>query len=214
MVTRSQNHTGNEVVVLVHGFAAPRVVMNPLARHLEEAGYQTVNWGYASLFRSIESHGEQLRSQLQEIEHDPAVERLHLVTHSMGGIVARQALSEERPEKLGRIVMLAPPNRGSFMAPYLAPWLGKIFHPITQLTTAAESYVNQLPIPQDLEIGVIAASLDWLVAVESSRLPKLADHLVLPTLHGTILFRQDVHDHVTAFLREGHFARTSAAAVS
>ena len=37
----------------------------------------------------------------------------HLVAHSMGGLVARAALLE-KPNKLGRIVMLGTPNFGSF----------------------------------------------------------------------------------------------------
>ena len=101
------------MVVLIHGLAAHRFVLRPIERHLATRGLRTVNWGYPSILRPIEAHSQNLRARLREIEQDATVAAVHLVAHSMGAIIARHALSVGSIGKLGRIVMLGPPNSGS-----------------------------------------------------------------------------------------------------
>jgi len=200
------NPTPNdELVVLVHGLGANKLLMWPLARRLARAGYRTVNWSYPSFLRTIERHGANLRELLDRLDAEPEAARIHLVAHSMGCIVARQALLSGVPRKIGRFVMLAPPNQGSPLASLFGPLTRCCFPTIDQLARRPDSFVNRLLEPDGLEIGVIAARVDWLVGVANTHLPCQRDHIVVSGTHSLMVFQSGVAREVVEFLRQGRF---------
>ena len=194
-----------ECVSLVHGFFAHPLMMTVLGHRLDRRGYLTRPWGYWNMRRSILEHAEAFSRELARLDADRAVGTIHLVTHSMGGIIARAALERFRPRKLGRFVMLAPPNRGSFVATATVGVLGGLFKPVAELTTAPDSLVNSLGMPTGVDVGVIAASRDALVAPESTRPDVPHAHVTIACLHSSLLFRRDAADLVAAFLATGEF---------
>jgi len=194
-----------ECVSLVHGFLASSMTMAVLGHRLDRRGYLAKPWGYRNMRRSILEHAEAFGDELARLEADRAVSTIHLVTHSMGGIIARAALERFRPRKLGRFVMLAPPNRGSFVATATVGILGRLFKPVAELTTAPDSLVNSLGMPTGVDVGVIAASRDALVAPESTRPDVPHSHVTIACLHSSLLFRRDAADLVAAFLATGEF---------
>lgn len=194
-----------DAIVLVHGLGSHTLFTAFLARQLQATNRRVINWGYRSLLRSICAHGEELAALLQQLDSDGEIRAVHLVTHSMGGIVARTALAERVPRKMRRMVMLAPPNRGSRAATFFGPLFQKICKPISELADLPDSYVCTLPEPRGLEIGIIAANYDALVQQASTRLSIEHDHLVVPTWHTGLLFRQDVAHQVQHFLEQGRF---------
>jgi pimeloyl-ACP methyl ester carboxylesterase len=206
-----QGQLQQDVVILIHGLAANRVIMAPMARALKAGLGRILNWGYSSLWSPIERHGRTLANVLRQMDETHAG-RIHLVTHSMGGIIARVALGEFRPQRLGRMVMVAPPNRGSRVAAKLAPWLGRICPPLVQLADCDNSFVCKLPPPEVPELGVIAAATDYLVHAESTRLGCETDHITLPGLHSSLLFQRETADQVRYFLEHGRFRRAIEAA--
>jgi pimeloyl-ACP methyl ester carboxylesterase len=195
-------------VILVHGLLATTLVMKSLAKALGGVFAGVVNWGYSSLWSPIERHGGQLAEVLRGLDQEAQADRIHLVTHSMGGIIARIALAQYRPQRLGRLVMIAPPNRGSRVASRLAPFFGRFCPPLMQLAHHDASFVCSLPPPEIPELGIIAAQSDFMVDEPSTRLGCEADHIVLPGLHSSLLWRTETADQVRHFLEHGRFCRS------
>src|SRR5947209_6234253 len=133
MIDRNSATHRDDLVVLVHGLAAHRLMMHLLAQSLQEVFTGVVNWGYPSLFSPIEQHGQALAELLRRLDGDGGHDRIHLVAHSMGGIIGRLALAQYTPRHFGRFVMIAPPNHGSHVARHLAPYLGRLCPPLVQL---------------------------------------------------------------------------------
>jgi pimeloyl-ACP methyl ester carboxylesterase len=196
-----------DTVVLIHGLAALPFVMRPLARSLHESFGRVVNWGYPSLWSRIERHGHELAELLRRLDAGHGPGRIHLIGHSMGGIIGRVALAEYTPGRMGRFIMLAPPNRGSHVARRLAPILGRICPPLHQLADHDSSFVCTLPLPSVPELGIIAAQGDFMVFEPSTRLGCERDHIVLPGLHSSLLWRKETADQVRYFLEQGAFRR-------
>jgi pimeloyl-ACP methyl ester carboxylesterase len=207
MIQPVEHQLKDELVVLVHGLAAHRLVMGRLAWSLRDGYACVVNWGYSSLWSPIERHGRTLAGMLERLDRERRHSRIHLVTHSMGGIVARLALTEYQPRNFGRFVMIAPPNRGSHMAARLAPILGRVCPPLVQLGNHEASFVCSLPLPQVTELGIIAAKTDFLVRHPNTRLGCERDHIILPGLHSSLLWRRETVEQVRHFLEYGEFRR-------
>lgn len=213
-----------ESVVLFHGLARSDRSMRPLERRLEEAGYRVESLRYPSTEHEPEVLVDGLARRIEGCCADAP--RLHFVTHSLGGILLRAHLAEQKPSNLGRVVMLAPPNQGSELVDALGG--SKLFEWIygptaKQLGTDERSLPNRLP-PPDYELGVIAGSesinpagslliegeSDGTVAVEHTKVPGMKDFLVVPHSHPFIMRGEDVGEQVVAFLREGRFRREEA----
>lgn len=201
--------SGAEVVVLVHGLGRGPSSMEPIRAPLEAAGYDVRNWAYDSTGQTIETSSEQLSGFLSRLDDSPNVDRIHFVTHSLGGILVRHALATDEPAKIGRVVMLAPPNRGSESARFWAPLAGKLIKPLGQLSDDPDSDVNQIAVPEGVEIGVIAAAQDGKVKVADTHLAGEADHLVVPGFHTFIMRREEVAEQVMHFFRHGRFERSA-----
>jgi triacylglycerol esterase/lipase EstA (alpha/beta hydrolase family) len=202
----AKRESNTDLVVLVHGLAANRIVMRPLANFIKSNGFATMNWGYPSIRRRIEDHSRELRHQFELLDEVNHIRRLHLVAHSMGGIIVRHMLADYQPTKLHRMVMLGPPNRGSRVASILARSLGLICKPLVQLSDSPDSFVNSLPEPRNLEVGVVSASRDRVVSLESTQLSQQQDHVIVHSGHTSMLFRREVAESVLRFLHFGKFS--------
>ena len=201
--------TPRDAVVLVHGLGRSSQTFSRIVPALQERGYRTVPFEYASLRDDLQSCGEQLRSVLDELEADDSVSRIHLITHSMGGSVTRSALGEAAPTKVHRVVMMAPPNQGSGLATSLEGALGRFIPAIRELSNRQDSPARKLPVPEGVEVGVIAANWDHVVERESTHLPGQADHILLRGMHSSIPYQETVRTQALHFLEHGLFQHDS-----
>ena len=128
--------------------------MQPLARALEQDGFSTLNIPYPSGRLPVSHLVSRIRAQIEKIQTDQSI---HFITHSLGGIIARSILATDVPWKPGRIIMLAPPNRGSEIVDWSRnhPVLHQLLGPAGR-ALGSEGLPNALPeLPAHIEAAVI-----------------------------------------------------------
>jgi len=210
-------------VVLLHGHGRTGHSMRGLAGALKTAGYATLAPHYPAR-RPMAAILERLQPRIADFAAENEGP-LHLVTHSLGGLAARALLATWRPERLGRVVMLAPPNAGSELADLLFRLrmdrliLGRIgSHLRTGRSTDDEAQLGTV----DFDLGVIAGDRaldpifprlllplpnDGKVAVAATRIAGMRDHIVLPVSHTLMTHDRRVRAQTLAFLSGGAFNR-------
>jgi len=214
-----------ETVVLLHGLGRTAKSMAYMGERLTEAGYTVYNYDYESRKNEISS----LVDDLQEFVESCSLGKgtsLHFVTHSLGGILVRALISEKRPDNLGRVVMLSPPNKGSEVADFIKDYslFKNILGPASlQLGTDPDSMPNRLG-PADFELGIITGdrTIDpissWIipgkddgkVAIERTKLEGMTDFLVMHVSHAYIMEEPEVVGEVIHFLQQGRFSHTES----
>lgn len=214
--------TINESVILLHGLLRSAWSLRRIERALQP-DYQVINRNYPSRKHSIETLADLAISPA--LEACDSAERVHFVTHSLGGILVRQYLSRNRIDNLGRVVMLGPPNQGSELVDAFSRrlWFKAINGPTgQQLGTDQHSVPMQLGAV-DFDVGVIAGDRnynpvfkriiqgpdDGKVSVASSKIEGMNDHLVLPVNHTFMMLDNRVINQVKHYLTHGRFAPDS-----
>lgn len=215
---------GTTVVLLVHGLGRTRGSMEDLCEYLQRhSDFEVLSMGYASTRAGINDHAAALAKVLNHLE---GVQRIHLVAHSMGNIVirrylARSAAGGQTDQRLGRIVMLAPPNNGAQIANRLRG--NKLFQAVmgasgTELGRSPEEFERDLAVPS-CPFGIIAGGTgedqgynrllpgddDFIVTVAETRLPGAADFAVVHGMHTLLLDQATVHEYTLRFLEHGYF---------
>ncbi len=109
MVTRK-----NEAVILLHGLGLHSLFMKKIEYFLHKAGYDVYNIDYPSRKYAIDFLTEYLYTKLKQKPLD-VYKSVHFIGHSLGGILIRNLLSKHRFINRGKVIALAPPNRGSIL---------------------------------------------------------------------------------------------------
>ncbi|MBT3187882.1 MAG: alpha/beta fold hydrolase [Anaerolineae bacterium] len=204
-------------VVLLHGLGRASLSMAYLANQLAKAGYDPVNLSYPSFKYPVEKLATDFVLPAILNRDEPT----HFVTHSLGGIIVRQIADSNPDFRIGRVVMLAPPNAGSEVAETLSKWAWfRAFNGPAgeQLGTSAKSLPKSLG-PAPFQLGIIAGNRtvnpllsrliegenDGRFSVENAKLEGMADFLVLPVSHPFIMLNKTVSEETIHFLEHGAF---------
>ncbi|MBM3885100.1 MAG: alpha/beta fold hydrolase [Gemmatimonadetes bacterium] len=201
---RAPMRSQDALVVLVHGMGRTSMSMWPMQRALEADGYRVLNFFYSSYGPTIAEIGAELsRAVDAEVAAQP-VARVHFVGHSLGNIVVRWMLANDPMRApLGRMVMLAPPNRGAHVADAFAPYVSWLLAPITELTTTGSTVASLPAPPKGLEFAIVAGRDDRTVSFDETCLAGARAHIIVPQGHTFIMMRDDTIEIVKRFLDTG-----------
>ena len=205
----------HEVVVLVHGLVRRSYNMYPMGKYLCKHGFTVYVYDYKTSTKAMAAHGDDLREYLRKLIAGNPDKMVNIVTHSMGGILTRYALGESNGttpldiSRIKRIVMLAPPHGGSKVARHFvkyAPFTGKWFKPLPELSDAPDAVVHSVPLCKGPEIGIIAAKYDREVALKDTYLEGMKEHFIIKADHSFMVYMKSAHQASLRFLTSGTFA--------
>lgn len=214
-------------VVLVHGLARTSRSMARLGQALEHAGYAVFNWDYPSRAYGLLA----LIEALERYARDAAAMsgRLHFVTHSMGGLLARGVLHRATWPQVGRLVMLAPPNHGAQLASRASAYAwarGFYGQALEELRPDRAAELATLLGHPRCEFGIIAGTRsfhplqptsylssltrpagthDGTVDVDDTRLTGMADFVTVNANHMFIMDHDETIRQTMRFLEHGRF---------
>ncbi|WP_199098879.1 alpha/beta hydrolase [Dyella sp. ASV21] len=207
-------------VILLHGLWMRGFALLMLHRRMMEAGFRVHRFDYMSVAATQERILERLAARIRELGDEAA--QVHLVGHSLGGLLALEACVEDVQLPPGRIVCLGSPLKGSAAARRFAG-MGRggevlLGHNRELLEYGFERWdgarevgvvAGRLPLGLGAVLGQFEGDNDGTVAVEETALPGIADHCVVETNHTGLLFSQEASRQVTEFLQHGHFGRVN-----
>lgn len=213
----------SECVVLLHGLSRTERSLIKLEKYLKNHGYFVVNTGYPSRRKSIQELSVTTIPSAIKLCASHNARKIHFVTHSMGGILVRYYLEHNEMPRLGRVVMLSPPNKGSEIVDKLGDT--RIFKWINgpaggQLGTDENSLPRSFGVP-NYEVGIITGDKtinpvlsllipgkdDGKVSIENAKLTGMKDFLIVHKTHPFIMNDDKVLQQVEAFIENGVFMR-------
>jgi len=199
-----------EIIVLIHGLMRSSMSMASLKSFLEHQGYQVYSYSYPSAKYTIHDHGIYLKQFIANLlVKNPGV-KIHFITHSLGGIIIREALATLSPKQLnciGYLIMLAPPNQGSFLAKLstkMFPVITFLIKPLAELSSDQSSYVHRVSVP-NIKMGIIAGRFDAKVPPAAAYLKGQTDLIVINSTHMFIMNNTKTKSLIIHFLQKGTF---------
>ena len=208
--------TPAEPVIIIHGLWMPGLIMGWLARRIAQDGFAARTYSYPTMRLTLSENAERFARYCAGL----AAPRIHIVAHSMGGLVALKMLESHRQLRCGRLVLLGTPYTGSFAAQRLKRFPGGN----TLLgRSIAEWLCEPRPAPDgDVETGIIAGTRgyglgrliapglpqphDGVVTLAETAVPGVTQRIEMNVGHTGMLVSREVARQCCAFLRNGRFA--------
>jgi len=214
--------TSIDTVVCLHGIWSHGAGMLLIKRRLEkEYGMRVLLFNYPSVRGTLDDN----TALLSQFIHEQKLKSVHLLGHSLGGVIALRMLANESQAVPGRVVCLGSPLSGSRAATFLSeqdwaePMIGRSL-PAGVVHAAANEWASDVCAQRD--VGVIAGTVplgfgrlvadfdeanDGSVAVSETRIEGAKDHICLAVSHKGMLLSSSVVDQAAAFLKRGKFLR-------
>jgi len=204
-------------VLYVHGLWMPGDESLLLRRRLaQEFGLTLQALRYSAAYSTMEAITARLDQMVRELK----CAELHLVGHSLGGLVIHRFLERFPEQPPGRVVFLGTPcvaSRAAQQAARFAPiahLMGQsVGEELLQVHERRWTHARPLGVvagTQPLGVGQLLADFgednDGTVAVSETRMPGMSDHITLPVSHLGMLISARVARETGLFLTQGHFS--------
>jgi pimeloyl-ACP methyl ester carboxylesterase len=198
-------------VLFVHGAVVNGWEMIFLRRRLRRLGYHVPLFHYHSMTVGLRENVARLRDRIRRTPGDI----LHVVGHSMGGVLARHAFETDPDPRPGRLIAIG--------SPFLDCWVAHRLHPLL----LGQTVHDHIRAPRDpvwrgaRELGVLAGTYpfglgrafrdfpspnDGIILLAETRLQGLADHAACGFNHFGMLLSRRCTARLARFLATGKFA--------
>ncbi len=198
-----------QAVVLVHGLWMSRWSFHFIAKHLKAKGYRVYRFGYKTTTRPFDFNMQKLTAFVNSRTETT----VHLVVHSMGGILSMRSLPMIR--KTGKLIMLGSPINGSRAAKAMSEkkWTSWMLKYATEPLTNGvinpqvfrESYMvagtsNSIGIAR--LVTTLPQPNDGTVALDETQAEWINIHTTENTNHFRMLFHRNVQKTIIQFLKD------------
>jgi pimeloyl-ACP methyl ester carboxylesterase len=208
--------TTSEPVIIIHGLWVHGLAMGWLARRIKQDGFDAHSYSYPTVRLTLSENADRFARYCASL----AAPRVHIVAHSMGGLVALKMLQMNRQLRCGRLILIGTPYTGSLAAQRLARFPGGN----TLLGRSIAEWLREpRPAPDAaVETGIIAGTRgyglgrliapdlpqphDGVVTLSETAVPGVKQRVELKVGHTEMLFSREVARQCCAFLRNGRFA--------
>ena len=148
-------------VLLVHGFGGTKSSWSLLAHALSAQGLTVEAITYTPFGTSVEQLADRLVAEVERLLSQTGADKVHLVGHSLGGVVSAQAIASGRLNgRVDTVVTLAAPFGGS-------PWANLLpFGEIVQALREGSPLLRRLasaPAPDGVRWLAFTATSDMIV---------------------------------------------------
>jgi len=199
-----------ESVVLIHGIWMTGLELLPLRRRLDREGFEAHIFRYHSLLLPPAENARRLNDYLQSLDTDI----VHLVAHSLGGLVLLHLFDQFPQQRPGRVIMLGSPLQGSRIARrfsrffFTRPLLGRSID--RALLGDAPRWKGQRDLfmiagDRGFGIGQLFGGLprpnDGTVTLDETEDEAVKLHLRVPYSHFHMLFAGAVQDEIVSYLK-------------
>jgi triacylglycerol lipase len=191
-------------VLLIHGFLGTRGSMYLLERRLIEDGFVVVSFNIGALnVRDIRRSAFMIHRKIERILADTPSQKIDILGHSMGGLIGLYYVKKlGGSARVRKLVMMGTPVRGTWIALAGVATLGLWSTSSWQLIPRSR-FLDELaqgPLPSGTEVHTIAAARDWVVPIETTKLPG-ANATTVPLGHSSLVVAEDVYKRLVALLR-------------
>ncbi len=190
---------GETPVLLLHGLFNNRASWFWLKWQLRKQGFNNLATINLSSWHNEEVLTEIVAKKVDELRHRLGVDKVHLVGHSMGGIIARNYMQQRGgTAKIDRCVCLGSPHLGSKLAPFALSPLGRVLIP-------GSDFLRRLaaaPAPEGVKISNIFTIKDNMVVPNVNACLPWGNSIELDGLgHTALIYRQPAVQAVIDALR-------------
>jgi pimeloyl-ACP methyl ester carboxylesterase len=209
-----------ETVVLVHGIWMNGLELLWLGRRLAACGFDPRYLHYHSVLGTPQANADRLAAYIRRL----GLKQVHLVAHSLGGIVVMHLLDRHRGLPAGRVVLLGSPVRGSGVARVLAgrkllrPLLGRSLRGLVDGVSpwSGAQALGVIAGTRGIGLGLLFGGLsgvnDGVVSLAETHLDGADDFVTVAASHTGLIFSAEVAGKVCSFLRSGRFGGGGAQA--